>query len=170
VKAKTTPESADERALGWSISRLAGEFGLARETIAKRLTTAHVTPSGTRQGYPTYRLRDAVPAIFTPALTSGVDPRDLAPTLRDAWYRSESRRLAVETTAAQLIPAEEVRREFADFAKSLVQFLVTLPDHLERDAGLSPEQVDAMHEAIDTQREALAAVLTDVNAEPGATA
>ncbi|MBM0956484.1 DUF1441 family protein, partial [Escherichia coli] len=55
---------------------------------------------------------------------------------RKAWYQSERERLKFEQETAQLIPASDVRREFAIWAKAVVQVLETLPDILERDCGL----------------------------------
>ncbi len=57
---------------------------------------------------------------------------------RKAWYQSERERLKFEQETAQLIPASDVRREFAIWAKAVVQVLETLPDILERDCGLLP--------------------------------
>ena len=59
--------------------------------------------------------------------------------------------MAVESEARQLIPAIEVQAEFAEMARTFVQFW-TLGDQLERDIGLTPEQVDAMNASIAKQR------------------
>ena len=42
---------------------------------------------------------------------------------RKAWYQSERERLKFEQETAQLIPASDVRREFAIWAKAVVQVL-----------------------------------------------
>lgn len=150
--------SLEDRQLSLSIRRLSDEFGIARETISKRLRESNVQSCGERNGFPVYRLRDACPAILTGAVydEAGVlDPKTLPPDKRNAWYQSENRRLEFEMSAKQLIPAAEHEANLADMAKNLVQFLVTLPDVLERDANLSPEQVERMHSTIDNQRQAL---------------
>ncbi len=49
----------------------------------------------------------------------------------------------VRARTAQLIPASDVRREFAIWAKAVVQVLETLPDILERDCGLQPAAVSS---------------------------
>ena len=74
---------------------------------------------------------------------------------RKAWFQSEQARLAVETTARNLIPAYEVEEGYATLVKLLVQALVSLPDVLERDHGLTPAQVDGVHKSINRTRQAL---------------
>jgi hypothetical protein len=147
-----------DRIVRLSIARLAEEFGMARETVSKRLALSNVSPDGKRNGYPVYRLRDACPAILQPlglGEDGEVDPRKLPPSDRNAWYQSELRRVDLELKSQQLIPAAEFEAGLADMAKDLVQFLETLADQLERDAGLTPEQIDALHLSIDRQRQSL---------------
>ena len=156
-------EIPTNRRLEWSIRRLSDELGFARETIQKRLADAHVRPAGARSGNPTYLLKDVVAALVDHS--AGVagdedfDPRRLKPLDRRAWYQSEAERMSVETKAGQLIPAGEVEAEMAELARGFVQFLDTLGDQLERDVGLTAEQVDAVNKSIAKQRAALYAQL-----------
>lgn len=138
-----------------SISRLAAGFRMARETVSKKLAEANIQPVGKRDGYPVYPLREAAEAILGTASfdeDGNADPRKLAPEKRKAWYQSEISRLQVETNTRQLIPAGEVEAEFADLIKSLVQYLDTLGDQLERDCGLTPEQVERVNETVTSLR------------------
>lgn len=157
-----------------SIRRLSDEFGMARETISKRLRDANVTPTGERNGYPVYRLRDACPAILHGVGydEDGVrDPKSLPPEQRNAWFQSENKRMDVEIRARQLIPAAEHEADLATMAKDLAQFLETLPDQLERDVGLAPEQVEAMHQQIDRRRQELYdRIVTGADGEQAASA
>ena len=58
----------------------------------------------------------------------------------------------------------------AAMAKRMVQFLDTMPDQLERDAGLTPAQVDAVHVSVGRMRGALyEAIVADLD-EPAAAA
>ena len=84
-----------------------------------------------------------------------LDPKLLPPEQRNSWYQSESKRIQVETRAGLLIPASEHEAQLAVMTKDIAQFLETLPDQLERDVALTPEQVDAMHNEIDRRREEL---------------
>lgn len=145
----------NDRLVRLSIARLAEEFGMARETVSKRLAQAQVQPDGKRNGYPVYRLRDACPALLEPAAydeDGNPDPSSLPPDKRNSWYQSEIRRLEVEMKCGELIPAGEVEIEMADLVKSLLQFTDTLGDSLERDCGLTPEQVEAVHSAVAKHR------------------
>lgn len=159
---------ASDRIVRLSIARLAEEFGMARETVSKRLAQANIAPDGKRNGYPVYRLRDACPAILQPSgvdENGEIDPRKLPPQDRNAWFASELRRLETELKAGQLVPAAEHESDLADMTKTLVQFLETLPDQLERDANLHPEQIEAMHGSIDRARVALYDRLVDSDRE-----
>lgn len=136
---------------------------MARETVAKRLAAASVAPAGTRHGHPVYRIRQAAEALLDPAMRAedgDIDPKRLAPMDRNAWYQSEIRRLDLEMKCGQLLPAAEFEAEAARVVKTLVQFLETLGDQLERDVALSPEQVDAVNTAVSRQRAQLYELLT----------
>lgn len=146
------------RQLTFSIRRLAEEFGMAKETVSKRLREANVMAAGSRAGHPVYRLRDVCPAILHGAEydEDGIrDPKTLPPEQRNAWYQSENKRMDVEMRARELIPRSEHEADLAVMAKDLAQFLETLPDQLERDVTLSPEQVEALHVQIDRRRQEL---------------
>ncbi|MGG6314650.1 terminase gpA endonuclease subunit [Stenotrophomonas geniculata] len=48
---------------GWSVARLADEFGMDRRTASKRLKEAGVPPLTKRAGHDVYRLADAAPGV-----------------------------------------------------------------------------------------------------------
>ncbi|MEF3081873.1 DUF1441 family protein [Luteimonas sp. SMYT11W] len=143
---------------GWSVSRLAQEFGMARATVSKRLRESGVPPLGERNGSPVYQLADAASALVGTggggANDGGViDPRDLPPKERKDFFQSENERLKVEMTMGTLVPAVEVEADMADLVKQIVQFLDTLPDDLERKLALKPEQVVKVQERCDRIRQ-----------------
>lgn len=151
-----------------SISRVAELLGMDRKTVSKRLAECNVPPAGMRDGYPVYDGRRACEACLNQIGLSDetgerIDPRNLKPMERRAWYQSERERMAVESEARQLIPAIEVHDEMAELVRAFVQFLDTLGDQLERDVSLTAEQVDAVNKSITSQRSALYAQLS---AEP----
>lgn len=84
---------------------------------------------------------------------------------RKARYQSERERLKFEQETAQLIPASDVRREFAIWAKAVVQVLETLPDILERDCGLQPAAVSRVQFIIDDLRDQIALRVTEAGAD-----
>jgi hypothetical protein len=146
---------------GWSIARLADEFGMDRRTATKRLRDAGVPPAGKRAGHDVYRLADAAAALVDPIVAGGadaqgvVDPRDLPPKERKDYYQSENERLKVEVTLGTLVHAAEVEADYAKLVKAFVQAIDTLPDILERDCALSPEAVQRVQRSCDELREHL---------------
>ena len=139
---------------GWSVTQLAKETGKARETVSKRLRDAGVAPAGKRGGYDVYRLADAMQAIYgSTDSEAGGNPRDLPPLERRAFYQSENERLKVEVATGALVPAPEVEADYASLVKLVAQFFDTLPDVLERDCGLTGEQVERVQEACDKVRQ-----------------
>ena len=152
----------DEQKIRLSISRLAGEFGMARETVSKRLRQAGIKPDGKRDGYAVYRLRDAAPALIDSAPTDEqgeVNPDRLSPEKRRAWYQSERERTELEAKAGRLIPAVAHEAEVVRILGIVVQTFETLPDILERDEGLEPHLVERVQVVLDQQREHLYANL-----------
>jgi hypothetical protein len=146
-----------------SISRLAELLGMDRKTVSKRLADSNVPQAGKRDGYPVYDGRQACEACLLPQTMAGedgpLDPRQMKPMDRRAWFQSERERISLEADARQLIPAGEVESEMAEVVRGFVQFLDTLGDQLERDVGLTAEQVDATNRSIAKQRAALYAQL-----------
>lgn len=142
--------------LNASISTLAAEFLIDRRTVSKKLDAAGIAPAEMHRGFPVYRLRDAVKAIFGLSADRGgdeLDPARLPPMERRAWYQSENERLEVERKKGQLVPASTVEAEFAVLIKGMVQRLDTLADVLERDAALTPGQVEIVQRTVDSVRE-----------------
>lgn len=139
-----------------SISRAAELLCMDRKTVSKRIADANIAPAGMRDGYPVYDGRRVCEACLLPqGATDGegsIDPRNLKPMDRRAWYQSERERMAVEAEARQLIPAIEVHAEMAEMARGFVQFLDTLPDALERRVHMRPDQIEALHAQITTER------------------
>lgn len=143
---------------GWSISRLAEEFGMDRKTVAKRMREASIAPAGKRDGYDVYRLADAATALVSRGASASEgqsDPRELPPLERRAFYQSENERLKVEVTTGALVPAAEVEGDYAALVKIVSQFFDTLPDVLERDCALTAEQVVRVQESCDKVRQAM---------------
>ncbi|HCU6638276.1 TPA: DUF1441 family protein [Escherichia coli] len=108
-----------------NISQLAALSGVHRQTAAARLQNLPVA-GGHESNLKLYRVVDIVSAFL--ALPPPVAEGEMDAHERKAWYQSERERLKFEQETAQLIPASDVRREFAIWAKAVVQVLETLPD------------------------------------------
>lgn len=146
-----------------NISQLAALSGVHRQTAAARLQNLPVA-GGHESNLKLYRVVDIVSAFL--ALPPPVAEGEMDAHERKAWYQSERERLKFEQETAQLIPASDVRREFAIWAKAVVQVLETLPDILERDCGLQPAAVSRVQSIIDDLRDQIALRVTEAGADP----
>lgn len=131
---------------GWSKSALASEFGIARQTVDKLLRG--VPNAGMAASHPVWRMRD-VAGIFADYVrgadaAAGQDPEKMDPRSRKDWYDGEGKRLEVSVRKGELVPVAEMEEAFVMVFDSLKTFVVTLPDVLERDVDLDPEQVEKM--------------------------
>lgn len=138
---------------------------MARATVRKRLSA--IQPTGYRQGNPVYSLSDAGPALFGVQATSegAPDPDMMDPSDRDRWFASEKRRLEMEQLVGTLVPYDQVAATFAESFKRVAAALDTMTDVIEREVGLSPEQVGEMQKIIDGVRRDLYRQLADVGDE-----
>lgn len=139
----------------WSLNQLAREFGIARETVTRRLTDAGVKPAGTKRGYPVYRVGDAASAILVPQTSAGGfinDPNKMAPKERRDWFGSENDRIKLEKETGVLVATSDTREQMSEIVKMGLQILETLPDVLERDFSLTPEIIDGVERKIDALR------------------
>lgn len=139
-----------------NINQLASITGLYRQTISSRLANVPLA-AGSNAKLKLYSVVD----ILTELITRTADPEivdvdKLLPPDRKAWFQSERERLKFQVETAQLIPASDVRREFSEMAKAVVQVLETLPDILERDCALSAQATHRVQSIIDDLRDQIA--------------
>lgn len=169
--------------LRFSISRLAAEFGMSRETVAGRIAQAGVQPDGKRKGYPVYRLRDAAPVLVGSTLATvgpdgAIDPEDMDPLSRRHWYAgckdradAQLKEIALREREGELIPSADIRYGVAAALKALTLTLRTLPDVGERDAVLDPRQVEWLAKVTDQMGhelyQALVRIANDLDEEQG---
>lgn len=114
-----------------------------------------------------YRARDVCTAWAThiAAHAGPINPDSLAPMDRRAYYQAENEKLRLEIERGRLVPADEVERAHGQIFGTLVHGLETLPDVLERDCGLTSDQVQRVESHIDALRESLYRALIDDSAE-----
>ncbi|EFJ7425790.1 DUF1441 family protein [Escherichia coli] len=129
-----------------NISQLAALSGVHRQTAAARLQNLPVA-GGHESNLKLYRVVDIVSAFL--ALPPPVAEGEMDPHERKAWYQSERERLKFEQETAQLIPADDVRKEMAIWGKIVSKELAKLPSILARDAGLKPMAVNRVQLIID---------------------
>ncbi|EPM7985766.1 DUF1441 family protein [Escherichia coli] len=129
-----------------NISQLAALSGVHRQTAAARLQNLPVA-GGHESNLKLYRVVDIVSAFL--ALPPPVAEGEMDAHERKAWYQSERERLKFEQETAQLIPADDVRKEMAIWAEIVSEELAKLPSILARDAGLKPMAVNRVQSIID---------------------
>lgn len=134
-----------------SLSGLSREFGITRETVARRLAAAGVESDKERNGHAVFRLGPASQALTQAAAIRGgkvEDPDQLPAAERKAWYQSEQARLQVELESGRLVTVEDCRAQLSIIVKATACMLETLPDILERDAGLGSAELDLVEAQI----------------------
>lgn len=93
-----------------------------------------------------------------------IDPDKMNPKERKDWYDGEKRRRELQVEDKELIPVGEYEKEYSYMVKVVAAGLETLPDLLERDAGLDRKQIEPAFRVIDGLRDSLYLSLTDVKA------
>ena len=129
-----------------NISQLAALSGVHRQTAAARLQNLPVA-GGHESNLKLYRVVDIVSAFL--ALPPPVAEGEMGAHERKAWYQSERERLKFEQETAQLIPADDVRKEMAIWGEIVSEELEKLPSILARDVGLKPMAVNRVQSIID---------------------
>lgn len=110
-----------------------------------------------------YLITDILTELMIPTVSANID--DMLPSDRLSHWKAENERLKFEQDTGQLIPADEVAREFSLMAKAVVMVLETLPDVLERDCALTPVAVSRVQSVIDDLRDQMAERVQDAEAE-----
>ena len=132
-----------------NINQLAGITGVHRQTVATRLK--NVSPAqGSNSKLKLYLVTDILTELMIPTVSSS-NLEEMTPPDR--------------LDTKQLIPAEDVAREFSMMAKAVVMVLETLPDILERDCALTPVAVSRVQSVIDDLRDQVAQKVMDAEPE-----
>ena len=88
------------------------------------------------------------------------DPEKMPPKERLDWYRGTRERTRHLEEVGQLLPAADFERVLADVLKTVAVTLESLPDVLERDAGIDGAAVERCQLVVDRMRDELFARLT----------
>ncbi|WP_410742399.1 DUF1441 family protein, partial [Citrobacter freundii] len=144
-------------------TQLAELVGMNRNLVARRLRDMELA-GGNGENLKLYELGAALQALLTPSMKEN---GEMSPQDRKAWYQSENERLKFEAASRELIPVEEVAREYASLAKAVVMVLETLPDILERDCALTPTAVTRVQVIIDDLRDGMARKVEECDTSDG---
>ncbi|MBS6003036.1 MAG: DUF1441 family protein [Citrobacter sp.] len=146
-----------------NVTQLAELVGMNRNLVARRLRDMELA-GGNGENLKLYELGAALQALLTPSMKEN---GEMSPQDRKAWYQSENERLKFEAASRELIPVEEVAREYASLAKAVVMVLETLPDTLERDCALTPTAVTRVQVIIDDLRDGMARKVEECDTSDG---
>lgn len=139
-----------------SVRALSRLTGLDRDYILRRIDS--VQPMGMRAGHPVFSLADVLPALCRPGTAAGGGPVDvslLSPADRRHHFDAELKALELRRRAGELCELDEVMRTFTTAVAVFAEQMRSVPDILERKAGITPKQAETAAEAIDTQLEDL---------------
>ncbi|MGK3192494.1 DUF1441 family protein [Enterobacter soli] len=145
-----------------NINQLAGITGVHRQTVAARLKNVEPAP-GSNAKLKLFQITDILTELMAPTVSGELE--NMSPSDRLAHWKAENERIKFEQETGQLIPADEVAREFSLMAKAIVMVLETLPDVLERDCALSPAAVSRVQSVIDDLRDQMAQKVLDAEEE-----
>lgn len=145
-----------------NINQLAGITGVHRQTVAARLKNVEPAP-GSNAKLKLFQITDILTELMAPTVSGELE--NMSPSDRLAHWKAENERIKFEQETGQLIPADEVAREFSLMAKAIVMVLETLPDVLERDCALSPAAVNRVQSVIDDLRDQMAQKVLDAEEE-----
>ncbi|AKR84277.1 TPA: DUF1441 family protein [Klebsiella pneumoniae] len=145
-----------------NINQLAGITNVHRQTVAARLKNVEPAP-GSNSKLKLYLVTDVLTELMIPTVATNLE--DMPPADRLAHWKAENERIKFEQDTGQLIPADEVAREFSVMAKAVVMVLETLPDVLERDCALPPAAVSRVQSVIDDLRDQMAQKVMEAEAE-----
>jgi phage terminase Nu1 subunit (DNA packaging protein) len=83
---------------------------------------------------------------------AGEEAEGLSPNQRAALAQARLREHELALKSGMVIPASEVRQQYASLLRSVAKFLDTLPNQLGRAHGLPEPVIRAMRQSIDEQR------------------
>lgn len=133
----------------YPLTAWAREADIHHVTLAKRLGAIGAEPCGRKGRWDLYRGRDVFKALFQ----AQAEEPDLLPAVeRKAWYDGELRKRDLQVRDGELVPSDDVRAAMARLARVMIDALVTLPDVLENECGLTAEDAERVEALLDRVR------------------
>lgn len=140
-----------------SVMQAAIEFSSTYNTIRVRIDKAGLKPDPAAGVENVYRLRDLLRVMYGiggEGDENGEEIRD--PFRRQAVAKSKLMEIQIAEKKGQVVQIAEVENELARVGKIVAQTYDSIPDILERDAGLTGQQLVIVEQALDRSRLALA--------------
>jgi len=93
--------------------------------------------------------------LYTPKESSAIDPDNMSPKDQLDWYKAQREKVKYRTECCELMLASAYEKDLSTVLKSLATSLETLPDLLERNAGLKDDAIELVRSCVDNMRESL---------------
>ena len=149
----------------FTCNRLAETLNIS-SNVMKQILSHVRTDTSDSSGKQTWQLLDVIIPISN-YLQYGYDaigvseealtnPNKMSPKNRKEHWAAEKIKDDVRTNRGELLIKDDVRQDYASLVKTLVAGINSIPDRLERDCGLSPEQIDVVIEVTDSIRDSIA--------------
>lgn len=137
-----------------SLRTLARLTRLDRDYILRRIEG--IQPAGTRSGHPVFNPADVLPALCRPGTAGTGGPVDvslLSPADRRHHFDAELKALELRRRAGELCELDEVMQLYTTTIAVFAEQIRSVPDILERKAGITPKQAETAADEIDEQLE-----------------
>lgn len=146
---KELPE--DDQKLSRNISQLSAFVGVDKRIISSKISG--LPPTGKRNGRDVYNVPSVMRILFGGMPSTPDDPYPgMKPTDRRAMVAYEIDWIELMHKRKEYLNANEVHEFLAERFKEMDLRLATMPDEIERQAGLSPEQLSVVDRVINDIR------------------
>jgi hypothetical protein len=129
-----------------SVNAISKLCGIPHARITEALLG--VPEAGRKAGNPTYALETALPAIVA-SLATPNDPAAMSPRSRRDHFAAERAQLALAREKGEVLPVAAFEQGAARAHAMVREALDSLPDNLERKAGLNPAGVLLARDVVD---------------------
>lgn len=138
---------------GVSLPWLMKAFRMGRGTAEKKLMGCPPIGQG-KHGTPLYDLPEAASYLVKPRVDieeyiKSVKPDQLPERLREAYWSAKLKSQRWEEKAGQLWRTEQVLERFSEVLQSMRVKLQLIPDRVERESALIPEQHEVVRAIVD---------------------
>lgn len=157
VKNEAAPDEVSRAIIfdGCSISQLSEIFGRDRRTVMKYIRQAGVKPSGKRNGYEVYPLREAATYLcdfdpdFIDERLRNMNPQDLPPILSKEYWNGKRARLSFLREDGQLWETTKVQSLLGVWVKNFITSVRQITDAIDRRDTLNDAQRVGLQEELD---------------------
>lgn len=138
---------------GVSVAWMMKAFRMGRGTIERKLVGCKPIGQG-KHSTPLYDLPEAASYIVKPRadLTKYIEslkPEDMPEKLRESYWNAKLKQQRFEERAGHLWRTERVLGLFSETLQDIRSKLQIIPDRVDRDVGLTPEQVKSVSRVVD---------------------